>query len=835
MYKIEWDKETGGIILCSYVTPNTLGISPRPVFWEELDLLKLKELGWNYPHCDEPLLWACNKQYFYYGEPVFEVKGGNIYDSAVVIFQPNKEHLNLQPVKVKEMLHRNKEFLFLLESEAIEFIRDTYLQYVLANRHTKQIASNQLDYNILLERAEKRSKKKMAIIKEDCDSFDIVPLDLAKNDGRRIYHTTKIDIFLASFSGGKDSQVVLDLCTRAIPSTDFEVVYSDTGYELPTSLSLYNQVQQYYTSLYPDLKFYIARNHAPVLSYWDQIGMPSDTLRWCCSVMKTAPLYRMLKVEGTNKQAKVLAFEGTRSEESVRRSKYNRIGKGVKHDSVINARPILDWNTTEVFLYIFKYKLPINEAYRIGKPRVGCLICPFSSEWDDMIVNKKFTDELKPFLSRLENWAESRNIPNKDEYIKGHKWKLRASGKYVKSSSKITFNQSSNDLIAIVEGAKQDFSIWIKTIGDCFIKIENDVANGEFKYKGIIYTFSIKYKGSNKNNYTIHFKNVSDIILRGLLKRILYKSTYCIQCETCEVDCPSGALRIYPELYIDSTKCIHCFRCLTFHNKGCIAADSLSMAQNNNKLSGISAYGTFGFRNEWLNEFFMNYKDFWLYNSLGKKQIPSFKTWLKDAEIIDSKGGLTLLGETLLQMYQNLPDIVWEIIWINLSYNSPLIKWFISNVGIKIGYSKKILQSIYEEQYSEGSTTFKYSLDALYNTFATSPIGDMFHQRDELSKSEEMRNPYNEISEIAVAYSLYKYSERHYIKAFRVEDLYKSNDNSGIYFEYGIDKEIFEKSLRTLDSYTPRVLTAELNMGLDNITLRNDLNPVSVLSLLINR
>ena len=192
MYKIEWDKETGGIVLKSYVTPETLGISPRPVFWEELDLLKLNELGWVYPHSQEPLLWACNKQYYYRGEYVFEVKGGNIYDSATVILQQGKEQLRIQPVDVKEMLYRNKDFLFLLESEAIEFIRDTYLQYASANRSTERVASNQLDYNMLLERAEKRSKKKMAIIKEDCDSFDIVPIEVAENDGKRIYHATKI-------------------------------------------------------------------------------------------------------------------------------------------------------------------------------------------------------------------------------------------------------------------------------------------------------------------------------------------------------------------------------------------------------------------------------------------------------------------------------------------------------------------------------------------------------------------------------------------------------------------------------------------------------------------
>ena len=41
MYKITWDKETGGVRLHSRIVEGTLGTSPRPVFWEELDLLKL--------------------------------------------------------------------------------------------------------------------------------------------------------------------------------------------------------------------------------------------------------------------------------------------------------------------------------------------------------------------------------------------------------------------------------------------------------------------------------------------------------------------------------------------------------------------------------------------------------------------------------------------------------------------------------------------------------------------------------------------------------------------------------------------------------------------------
>ena len=111
---------------------------------------------------------------------------------------------------------------------------------------------------------------------------------------RKVLKATKIDYFLASFSGGKDSQVVLDLCTRALPPDSFQVIYSDTGYELPSSLELYKQVQEHYHKLFPTLKFSLARNHESVLSYWDKIGSPSDSHRWCCTIMKTAPLYRML-------------------------------------------------------------------------------------------------------------------------------------------------------------------------------------------------------------------------------------------------------------------------------------------------------------------------------------------------------------------------------------------------------------------------------------------------------------------------------------------------------------------------------------------------------------
>ena len=650
MYKITWDKETGGVLLHSRIVEGTLGVSPRPVFFEELDLLKLNELGWEYPHSVEPLLWAVNKQYWYQGELMFEAKGANIYDAATIVFQPGREKMKLKPVDVKKMLAKNHDFMFLLESEAIEFIRETFSQYAGARKSVERVAANQMDYEALAKRMEKKTKQKMAIVKEDCDSFEIMPLNAAEEQGKKVFHTTKIDRFLASFSGGKDSQVVLDLCTRAIPSTEFEVIYSDTGYELPPSLQLYEQVQEHYHKLFPDLKFSMARNHESVLNYWDKIGTPSDTHRWCCTIMKTAPLYRSLKIEGTNKQAKVLTFDGVRAEESVRRGGYSREGKG-KHTSIYNAHPILNWSTVEIFMYLFEYNLPINAAYRYGKARVGCVICPFSTRWDDMISAKLYDKELSHFTERLVAWSKKAKISKTDEFMRERNWKLKAIGDTNLLQTKVLFTDGRGKFIAHVKNAQHLIYDWLYALSEYSVLKEGNIERGTLRFSDVSYGFTVEY-GETQGEYTLTVNDVNDPRLVYLLRRVVNKSAFCIHCEVCEVDCPTGALTILPETTIDKSKCIHCHKCLELHDNGCIAADCIRMIKNmnNNMEAKIQGYKTFGMRQEWLDEFLTDPEYFWKDNTLGTAQVDGFKAWLKDAEITDSKNNLTELGELIKEI-----------------------------------------------------------------------------------------------------------------------------------------------------------------------------------------
>ena len=838
MSKIEWDSRTGGVVLKRHITKQTLSVSPRPVFFEELDLLRLKDFGWSYPNCNEPLMWACNKQYFYRGEQVFEVKGANIYDAPTVVFKPGFENgLKLKPVNVAGMLKRNRDEMFVIESEAIEFIRDTYLMYSSTARVRELAKANELDYEALAARVEKRTKTKMAIVKQDCDSFDVMPLDRAEAAGKRVYQTTRIDRFIASFSGGKDSQVVLDLCTRAIPPENFEVIYSDTGYELPPSLQLYDKIANHYRELYPQLKFSIARNHASVLSYWDRIGTPSDTHRWCCAVMKTGPLYRMLKTED-GRQAKVLTFDGVRAEESTRRSNYNRIGKGVKHGTVINASPILYWNTVEIFLYLFKYNLPINPAYRQGMTRVGCLICPFSSEWNDMIANSNYQEQLKPFIDRIERITKEAGVQDIRDYIKLGNWKRRAGSRGMHFPSFMQIKETKPNIKFVITSPQKEIFTWLECVSHYHVNRTNDNKfTGELRYDGKIYQFEGETKG---NSAKITFKNTyQNPTLQGLLKRVFYKATYCVDCTVCEVECPTGALTILPKPKIDSSKCVHCHKCLLFHEHGCIAAHSLTETgiqgtDKNNNIMKLISYNNFGMNSDWTDVFLSSYETYFDDNSHGlhpKEILPNFVKWLVQAGILNNTKDkqITELGKKLAEIYIDLPDILWQIIWVNLSYNSPIAKWYKENVEWGLEFTQKDLEERLLSDYHDVSPkTLHNILYALFRTFRESPIGEM-GQLIATSKLHYKKEANVNLSKITVAYSLYKYAESKGIQSLRIADLYSSENSLGVYKEFGIEKAELISLLRELNSDTNRIIVAELNMGLDNITIREDLTSIDVL------
>ena len=74
----------------------------------------MKKLGWSYPKSENPLLWACERRYFYCGKLVMEVKGGNIFDNPTVILTDDGNKLVLSPINIDTLRKVNADAMFLI-------------------------------------------------------------------------------------------------------------------------------------------------------------------------------------------------------------------------------------------------------------------------------------------------------------------------------------------------------------------------------------------------------------------------------------------------------------------------------------------------------------------------------------------------------------------------------------------------------------------------------------------------------------------------------------------------------------------------------------------------
>ena len=254
------------------------------------------------------------------------------------------------------------------------------------------------------------------------------------------------------------------------------------------------------------------------------------------------------------------------------------------------------------------------------------------------------------------------------------------------------------------------------------------------------------------------------------------------------------------------------------------------------KQTNIDRYKNFGLKEEWVDGYMVDRNDYWTSNhGLNENyQIPALKSWLRDAEIIDSKNNITELGELLADHREDFSELIWEIIWINLSYNSFIVQWFNTNIPVGATYNQKDLEALLREQYpSYKEKTTHNAVYQLLRTLKESPIGSEFQQLEVLDKNYFKRGAHDDISNEALAYSLYKYASLKNVHSLRISDFYTNEIAGGVAKEFAISKSTFGNKLRSLNSNTNRVLTAELNMGLDSITLREDLNPITCLKMLI--
>lgn len=199
------------------------------------------------------------------------------------------------------------------------------------------------------------------------------------------------------FSGGKDSQVVYDLCLRAgIPF----VAYYNVAFESPTTRRF---IKDNYSKVIwrRDHKFGFVEN---IYKNYGGI-LPTVEVAYCCADYKHNPKYvDACSIVGVRKQEsfkrKSRTVVSLKNKTTAKKLKAQINDYFVENcqslgtESVIQLLPIVDWLDDDVWDYIHRRNLPVNPDYNHQK-RIGCMVCPkanFSSNYKSLIRYPKLID-----------------------------------------------------------------------------------------------------------------------------------------------------------------------------------------------------------------------------------------------------------------------------------------------------------------------------------------------------------------------------------------------------------------------------------------------------------
>lgn len=770
MYSYEWDRETGGIILCSIPDDKPRSEDVSPVFSEELDWLELDNT-WTYPKCNQPLMWKIDgRKYYYCGELVAEKSsaGGLFSRPTIEVIQNG---ITIDPVDIEETVDKNRRILYDLAIRTIEEI---------------QRQSNAL--------------------------------------------SRRVDIQTVAFSGGKDSMVLLDLVQRTLDPDDFAVVFCDTHMEIAETFEMLSAAK----TRWPSLSFHVARSSRSALETWQDMGPPSRMHRWCCTVHKSAPSLILLRQLTNIHNVRALVYDGVRASESPRRANYRVVSAGKKHARQVNVSPILRWNSAEIYLYSFARQLPINRAYTYGAIRVGCVVCPLASRLWDSIVTARFCEQAAGFIDLIKDYAYGIGIPESEIelYLAQGGWKGRSGGRGLKSvKTRLTETRNSDRVVFSVSDPRENWSEWFKSLGEvrqespsCFSVNMRQYGSFTIHQTGNTADLRLEIDGFE----------LLPREARPLVKSAINKTAYCAHCQGCEVECPASALSTYPTVSIDENACIHCSKCLQASDKGCLAAKSLwiSLGGANVKSNrkSINPYNHFGMRQEWLQEFLADPNEWPQRHTLGTRQFDSMKVWLNQCGIV-TQGALSPLG-SILQDIGIDSDITWYAIWANLAQNSGIVEWYIKLVPWGSTHSKGDYVDMLGDSWSR--STRNNGVTALLDLFRYTPLGNHLglgvitigsRNRVKSILKKGIRNP----DPIAVLYSLYLYAETNDIYSMTIGQL--DEVDGGPIRLFGMNRSALTSTLNGLSVNLPDFISANIVRNLDSIYLRKERTSAEVLRL----
>lgn len=248
-----------------------------------------------------------------------------------------------------------------------------------------------------------------------------------------------VDKVYVSFSGGKDSTVLLDIARRLYP--DILAVFCMTGNEYPDICRFVREkknsgenIQIIRPKITPrevwekygfplvskEISRYVHDVRTNPNSKESQLRLSKDTRfgisnKWrylitepynihnvCCAKLKKEPMKQFFKESGLHPIIGVMA-----SESRLRESDYIKNGNCNYFDKSPKSHPLSIWLEQDILDYIAKFNLPIADIYQKGAKRTGCMGCGFGAQFRDDTRFRTLLKHYPKFYDMVMNYTNN--------------------------------------------------------------------------------------------------------------------------------------------------------------------------------------------------------------------------------------------------------------------------------------------------------------------------------------------------------------------------------------------------------------------------------------------
>lgn len=525
-----------------------------------------------------------------------------------------------------------------------------------------------------------------------------------------------------------------------------------------------------------------------------------------------------------------------KGDESVSRSNYDEMSMGKKMAGQYSFHPILEWSSAEIYLYIYSHGLFLNEAYKYGFNRVGCIMCPNSSEKHEFIKRQCFPEMVDKYCELIiQNSSKDLSGNNAKLFLETGGWKSRFSGRELKISEENRFSleETPSALKFSVNKLNAVWKTWYKTVG----VIEENNSGIMLEYNGV---WRKCRESSTDNAGIIEIENLGNsknsIEFIFLFKAVLAKSQYCIFCKTCVAECPHRNISMSDGIIEISDKCIKCHECLKILS-GCLYFNSIRGSKAMKSLKGINKYLSVGVDANWITMFLSD-------NSYepGNRKTDVMYGFMSDAGIV-AKRKLTSFGKLITELGTD-NAISWALMLCNLSY-TPAFQWYVKNIPFNETYYERQLDlDIGEDSTKKAKNEFWNGFKTILDTneyFKEMGLGipnitsKQTTAGEKKSMNSLIRQSWQTPDPRVILYSLYKFAEAcgDYYDFTLTRLMDHSIDSAGISPTqiFGTDRDTMEQLLNGLTINYPDFINASFTLDLDKITLNRNKSSADVLDM----